>query len=169
MKHTFLTLGVLVVMSFGNLKAQENLRIKSFIGRKFETDFAGASNVEWTKGPSHYMAAFTYNNEIWLAFYNMHGESLASGRRLKDMWQLPLQFQLSIAEAKRKVEREFGTVSGSFAIELVRHADSTYNSPRQNNTPIMVCSDNSEVLTINGKVFHFEQPMTSNQLLARSN
>jgi hypothetical protein len=142
MKSTFLFSAIVVVMSIGQLNAQDSLQLKSFIGRKFENDFFGATEVEWSRAPSHYVVLFKIDGEVWLAFYSEHGELLASGRRLINIRALPLYVQLGVAETKRQLERKSGMViTTNFAIETVA-ADSARPTVLMKERPaaLMICS-----------------------------
>jgi len=170
MKYTFLFSAVLVVMSFGPLNAQDSLQLKSFIGRKFEYDFYGATDVEWTRSPSHYVVLFTFNNDVWLAFYNLHGELLASGRRLKDIRALPLHVQLGVAGAKRQFERKFGTVATSFAIETVARDSVKSGVPTEDShAALMICSAYNGEERIETRTLPVATAMRIPSLLASSN
>ncbi|MEO5978923.1 MAG: hypothetical protein ABIS36_05730 [Chryseolinea sp.] len=152
MKHTFLTSAVLFVVCLGNLRAQDSLYVKSFVSRKFESEFEGASNVEWSRGRHLYVALFHYRDDVWLAFYNTHGERIACGRRLKSLHNVPLQVQLGIADSRRSVEQKYGSFVTSFIIELVQYGETRYYVPIESGSASMIlCADNEGKVMISTK------------------
>jgi hypothetical protein len=169
MKKLIFTSAVLVVICVANVRAQDSLRVRSFIARKFETEFEHATNVEWTLARRAYVAVFDYRNEVWLAFYNSHGEKLASGRRVKDVRDLPLKVQLGIYSVRRRVERNYGPIATSFAIELMEYGITRYYVPMQNNgAAFMICSDNEGRTTIAKKQLKIGPASMTESLIASS-
>ena len=58
----------------------------------FKTEFATASEVEWTIGTDYYKASFNYNGKYMFAFFNDNGEMLGMTRHLSPL-DLPLALQ----------------------------------------------------------------------------
>ena len=113
---------------------------------------------------------FTHKSEVWLAFYNTHGELLASGRRLKNIRALPLQVQLGVAGAKRQFERKFGMIATSFAIETVKgDSNASMIAAQDSNVAVMICSAHNEEERVETRILPVARAMKFPPLLARSN
>ncbi|HTE32587.1 MAG TPA: hypothetical protein VK666_19540 [Chryseolinea sp.] len=170
MKNNIFSSAVLVVICLGNLSAQDSLKVKSYIARKFERDFSGATEVEWTRARRLYVAVFKYQSDVWLAFYDGHGEKLAGGRRIKSIHELPLQVQIGVAQVRRSIEKKHGPIAASFALELMDQGSTRYYIPMQSNgMSVMICSDNDGTVSIAQKNQSISPALLSKDLIARTN
>src|SRR5687767_4116907 len=77
MKKMIVTLAV-VMSTLVAFAGDENVNAK--VLDAFKTEFNTATEVEWTVGSNHYMAAFTYNNKHVFAYYTLEGELLGLSR-----------------------------------------------------------------------------------------
>ena len=69
--------------------------VKQEVLNAFKTEFAKATEVNWTVGDTYYKAAFTMNDQKLFAFYSLDGEFLALTRNISSL-QLPLNLQRSL-------------------------------------------------------------------------
>lgn len=69
---------------------EENVNQK--VLNAFNTEFAAASDVEWTTGSNYYSAKFVYNGKYVFAFYDENGGLLGLTRYISPV-DLPLALQ----------------------------------------------------------------------------
>jgi hypothetical protein len=61
----------------------------------FKTEFASATDADWTVGNDYYKVTFTMNDQKLFAYYSMKGEFMAVTRFISS-FQLPLNLQSSL-------------------------------------------------------------------------
>lgn len=103
----------------------------------FKTEFATASEVEWTIGSDYYKASFNYNGKYVFAFFNDNGEMLGMTRHLSPL-DLPLALQGNL-----KKNYEGFWISELF--EVVKSDETNYYVTIENadNTIVLESSGNS--------------------------
>jgi len=168
MKKNIVILGALVVC-LCSAYAQESVQVTESIANSFEREYPGALNVDWTKTGTTTIAQFTYQSNFWIAYYKGDGEKIASGRKIAEMDQLPLNVQQGILKARAVQEKKFGALQASYAIEMIKEGATRYYLPMENGRVSLVLSaDNSGDVVIAKK--HMKPgPSSGNaNLLAKS-
>ena len=66
--------------------------------RSFQSEFAGATDVNWIAGKNYYKAEFTLDNQKMFAFYDTEGEFMAVTRYISS-FQLPLNLQRTLKKS----------------------------------------------------------------------
>ena len=101
----------------------------------FKTEFASATEVEWSIGTDYYKASFNYNGKYIFAYYDETGELLGMARNLSPL-DLPIALQTNL-----KKNYEGFWVSDLF--EAVKGEDTSYYITLEN-------ADNKVVLKSDG-------------------
>jgi hypothetical protein len=92
MKKLIMTLAI-AISSFAAFAGEEN--VSADVLKSFSKDFAGVSEVQWTNGNEFYKAAFIYNSQHVIAFYNTDGELLGLTRYISSL-DLPINLQTNL-------------------------------------------------------------------------
>jgi len=61
----------------------------------FNSQFANATDVDWSVGENYYKADFRYNNNYVAAYYNTEGEFIATVRNISSL-NLPVTLQTNL-------------------------------------------------------------------------
>ena len=102
----------------------------------FKTEFASATDVEWSIGGDYYKASFNYNGKYIFAYYDENGEMLGMARNLSPL-DLPLALQTNL-----KKNYEGFWVSDLF--EAVKSDDTSYYVTLENaDTKIVLKSEDN--------------------------
>jgi hypothetical protein len=70
-------------------------KVNTAVLDKFNSEFAGAAEVNWTSGAGFYKASFVYNTQRVTAFYSFEGEMLGLARNISSL-DLPMNLQTSL-------------------------------------------------------------------------
>ena len=84
-----------LVLTVITTTAFAGVTVKQEVLNAFKTEFATATEVNWTVGDTYYKADFTLNDQKLFAFYSLDGEFLALTRNISSL-QLPLNLQKSL-------------------------------------------------------------------------
>jgi hypothetical protein len=84
----------------------------------FKTEFAGATDVNWTVGANYFKVAFTMSDQKLFAFYNKEGEFMAVTRYISS-FQLPLNLQNGL-------KKDYSSYWISDLFELAGSDDTSY-------------------------------------------
>jgi len=87
MKKILLVLGLVATM--GVCSAYPSERVSQKVLTSFKTEFTNAQDVQWETGNNYFRAAFTMNEQLIFAFYNVEGELLSVARYISSI-QLPV-------------------------------------------------------------------------------
>ncbi|RYG44226.1 MAG: hypothetical protein EOO01_19915 [Chitinophagaceae bacterium] len=132
MKKIILTLAI--ALSTLAVFATET-KVNTVVLTKFNSEFAGATDVNWTAGTSFYKASFVYNTQLVTAFYSFEGEMLGLARNISSL-DLPMNLQTSL-------KKEYG---GRWITELFELSNdggtSYYITLEQADTKIVLKSEN---------------------------
>jgi len=170
MKKNIITAAVFFMICLTNLKAQDSMQVTASIAKNFESEFSGASKVEWTKTNNVFVARFKYQDTFWVAYFNENGEKLASGRKISSLDQLPLLVRQGIAQVKSNQERKFGSIDTSYAIEMIEQGTTKYYVPMANaHVSLMISADNSGNTTISKKELKHAPDKPAKNLIAKKN
>jgi hypothetical protein len=94
MKKFFLS--VALMMTLGPVAVMAGVPdIDAKVLNSFKTQFASATEVEWSVGSEYYKASFLYNNNYVFAYYSTDGEFLATLRNISSV-NLPVMLQTSL-------------------------------------------------------------------------
>lgn len=95
MKKIIVTLAI-AFCSLSAFAGEENVSQK--VLDAFKTEFATATDVEWSVGSNYYKATFNYNGKYVFAYYDENGEILGLARNLSPL-DLPLALQNSLKKS----------------------------------------------------------------------
>jgi hypothetical protein len=133
MKNNLLLALALSVICLHNLIAQTSTSMRASVARSFQSDFAGATDVKVQSVPKRItLIRFNLNEGSWLAYYDVDGNLLTSGRRIKADERLPLIVQESLDGIREKYERKFGTIAVGSPYEMTKGKATVYYVPMQN-------------------------------------
>ena len=92
MKKMILTLAIALstMCSFAR-----EVEVNSRVLNAFETEFTGATGVNWTAGDNYYKVAFVYNDQHVCAFYSTEGRMIGMTRYISSL-DLPMSLQTSL-------------------------------------------------------------------------
>ena len=71
------------------------VKVSSKVLDAFQTEFATATDVNWTEGNNFYKASFVFNGQHVAAFYSTEGELLGTTRNISSL-DLPINLQASL-------------------------------------------------------------------------
>jgi len=169
MKKNIVILGALVFCVCSSAYAQESVQVAESIANRFEREYPGAVNVDWKKTDNATVAQFSYHNNFWIAYYKGDGERVASGRKIAELDQLPLKVQLGIHKAIANLEKKFGALQASYAIEIIKEGATRYYLAMENGRVSLVLSaDNSGDVVITKKHMKPGPPSRNAELFAKS-
>lgn len=140
MKQNIIIAALLFVIGLNNANAQDSLKTISSIAKKFQLEFPDASKVEWTNASEIFVAKFLYQNNLWLAYFNVRGEKLAVGRKIRNFYQLPIQVQHGVIQAKTKQQRKFGSIEFAYGLEMIENGTTKYFVPMENEKIALILS-----------------------------
>lgn len=95
MKSLFLALTLLGSVIMTDTYAND-IQVSGTVLKSFESTFKNATDAKWSKAESLFKAAFSLNNQEFVAFFNERGTLVATTRYLTYN-QLPLSLQLNLA------------------------------------------------------------------------
>lgn len=92
MKKIILTLAI----AFSSFAVFANeTKVSTAVLNAFNTEFANATEVNWTSGAGFYKASFVYNTQHVTAFYSFEGEMMGMARNISSL-DLPMNLQTSL-------------------------------------------------------------------------
>ena len=97
MKKIILSAVFASLLATSSLFAAETPEVNAQVLNAFKTQFAGATDVEWSTGSNFYKASFQYNNNYVFAYYNTEGEFMATVRNISSV-NLPLMLQTNLKQ-----------------------------------------------------------------------
>lgn len=170
MKQNIIIAAALFMICLSNTKAQDSQQVTASVARSFESEFSGASNIEWTKSGRVFVAKFDYENNFWVAYLTESGDLMASGRKIKSVDQLPLKVREGILDLKSNKERKFGEISTSYAVEMIEQGITKYYVPMENsNISMLVAADTEGYTTIHKKELKHTPNKPAKDLIAKKN
>lgn len=170
MKKNLIFAAALMVVCLSNATAQERVAITESVSKNFEREYPGASQVEWAKTDQASVAQFRFQENFWVAYYNNDGEKFASGRKISEFDQLPLEVQQNILEVRANQEKKFGVMHTSYAIEMIEQGTTKYYLPMENNRiSLLITSDNSGSTIVAKKQLKRLSAEAKADLLAKKN
>ena len=131
----------LMLLSLQQLTAQENAPVNASVSNSFEKAFEGAKNVHWTSLPKNVsQAQFAYKGSSWLAYFDATGNIITSGRKIKDVNELPLKVQDGFEQARRRAEKKGGSAEIIVMYEMLKDGLTHYLVSMQNESTISTFS-----------------------------
>ena len=138
MKKIILT--IVIALSTFAVFANET-KVNSAVLEKFNSEFAGATEVSWSSGTGFYKAAFVYNTQRVTAFYSFEGEMIGLARNISSL-DLPMNLQTSL-------KKEYGGRWISELFELSNEEGTSYYiTLEQADTKIILKSTNGSQWSI---------------------
>ncbi|MBL7856999.1 MAG: hypothetical protein JNM57_04865 [Cyclobacteriaceae bacterium] len=168
MKKTLTSAAVLMLLCLNNLVAQDKLHVSSTVSKKFETEFSGATNVRWEKIKGAVIARFNYHGDFNLAYFTESGEIISTGRKIKDVSQLPLSVQKGMANEQARCEKKFGPVALGAVYEMNEGTETYYYVPFQNGEVALMYSISSGGSSSLRRKELISSPISTNSALARN-
>jgi hypothetical protein len=111
------------------------------VSKSFEKSFEGAKNVYWTSLAKNItQAQFSYKGSSWLAYFDATGNIITSGRRIKDVDELPLKVQDGLEQARRRMEKKGGSPEIFLVYEMIKDGLTHYLVSLQNESTLFTFS-----------------------------
>jgi hypothetical protein len=83
MKKHILLAATIILLSINNISAQKKVTVDYVVTTSFNSEFNGASDIQWTKlENSLFMARFENHGDHCIAYFNMEGRLLLTGRKI---------------------------------------------------------------------------------------
>jgi hypothetical protein len=141
---TFILMAAFVICLTTNLSAQtkDRAEVNATVTESFSKHFNGASLIQWHKAKGASVAIFAYKEGSWMAYFSQDGKLLASAKKIRDISQLPIAVQESLATLQRQgAKKDNGPLEIGFVYEVLpTHGDTFYYVPMQNANQSLVAS-----------------------------
>lgn len=156
-----------------NLSAQNSADVNASVAESFSKHFNSASLIQWQKAKGTSVAIFSYKEGSWMAYFSQDGKLLASVKKIRDISQLPIAVQESLANLKHQgARKDNGPLEVGFVYEVLpTHGDTFYYVPMQNANQSLIASISANgYASINKKENRIPRAIETNKsLLAKKN
>lgn len=109
-----------------NLSAQSNAEVNAKVAESFGKHYEGATNTSWRKAEGMDIALFQYEQQTCIAYFSNEGELIARARRIREISNLPLKVQHSLANFKSQKSKKAGPLTLGPIFEVLERSGSSY-------------------------------------------
>ena len=149
MKKNIILSAAFMLVSLHQLTAQDDGHVNPSVSKSFEQSFTGARNVTWTQLPSKIaQAKFIYGGGSWLAYFDHEGKMITSGRKIKNVNDLPLEVQSGLYKMKSRLEKKSGSLLIAYVYEMMKDGHTKYFIVTENNSTTATFSVNPEGFSV---------------------